>query len=76
MEGAPLLTIACDELRVWCFAAGTEEEILKRNEEVKCIMETIQSMQYKMYNSIFVPQGPVVQSSIKLNLDYWKHKDC
>ncbi|XP_068670254.1 separin-like isoform X2 [Montipora foliosa] len=37
VEGAPLLTIACDELRVWCFAAGTEEEILKRNEEVKLL---------------------------------------
>ena len=34
-EGVPLLTIACDELRIWCFAAESEEEILTRIEEVQ-----------------------------------------
>ena len=27
-EGVPLLAIACEELRVWCFAGKTDEEIL------------------------------------------------
>ena len=34
-EGVPLLTVACDELRVWCFAADMEKEILTRIEEVQ-----------------------------------------
>ena len=34
LEGAPLLTIACKELKVWCFASRTEEEMLERIKEV------------------------------------------
>ena len=34
LEGVPLLTIACNELKVWCFASKTEEEILERIKEV------------------------------------------
>ena len=33
-EGVPLLAIACEELRVWCFAGKTDEEILTRIVEV------------------------------------------
>ena len=29
-EGVPLLAIACEELRVWCFAGKNDEEILTR----------------------------------------------
>ena len=34
VEGVPLLALACDELKIWCFAADTEEEIVSRIEEV------------------------------------------
>ena len=33
-EGVPQLAIACEELRVWCFASKTDEEILTRIMEV------------------------------------------
>ena len=33
-EGVPLLAIACEELRVWCFNGKTDEEILTRIVEV------------------------------------------
>ena len=33
-EGVPLLAIACEELRVWCFAGKTDEEIFTRTVEV------------------------------------------
>ena len=33
-EGVPLLAIACEELRVWCFAGKNDEEILTRIVEV------------------------------------------
>ena len=33
-EGVPLLAIACEELRVWCFAGKTDEEILTKIVEV------------------------------------------
>lgn len=36
-EAVPLLSIACDELRVWCFAADAEDEIRTRTEEVICL---------------------------------------
>lgn len=41
-EGVPLLTVACDELRVWCFAADTGEEIFTRVQEV--ILSNLQSV--------------------------------
>ena len=34
VEAVPLLIVACDELRFWCFAAESEKEILTRIEEV------------------------------------------
>ena len=33
-EGVPLLAIACEELRVWCFVGKNDEEILTRIVEV------------------------------------------
>ena len=33
-DGVPLLAIACEELRVWCFAGKNDEEILTRIVEV------------------------------------------
>ena len=33
-EGGPLLVLACEELKIWSFAAETEEGIVARIEEV------------------------------------------
>lgn len=33
-EGEPLLAIACEELKIWSFAAETEQGIVARTEEV------------------------------------------
>lgn len=33
-EGVPLLALACEELKIWSFAAETEQEIVTRIEEV------------------------------------------
>lgn len=33
-EGVPLLALACDELKMWSFAAETEQQIISRIEEV------------------------------------------
>ena len=33
-EGRPLLAIACEELKIWSFAAETEQSIVTRIEEV------------------------------------------
>lgn len=43
-EGVPLLTMACEELRVWCLAAEKEVDILCRMEEVRKQLNEIVAM--------------------------------